>query len=95
MFAAGSLMGGLFFGGLWFTVKKSISSKNPALRIFISFILRMGMALLGFYYMAQFGWQAMLLGLFGFTAARFIVTYFTERYDKKQNWLNKKTTYET
>ena len=85
--AAGFLLGALFFGGLWFTVKKSVSAKNPAWLIFGSMIFRMAMALSGFYYLSQFGCQAMLLGLLGFIAARFMVMYFTKKYDEKQNLL--------
>lgn len=85
--AAGFVLGALFFGGLWFTVKKSVSAKNPAWWIFGSLIVRMAIALLGFYYMSQFGWQAMLLGLFGFITARFMVMFFTKKYDNKENLL--------
>ena len=29
--AAGLLLGAIFFGGLWFTVRKGVSSQRPAL----------------------------------------------------------------
>lgn len=88
IFAEGFVLGVLFFGGLWFTVKKSVSARNPIWWIFGSFIVRTGIVLSGFYYMAQFGWQAMLLGLLGLIMARFIIMHFTKRYDAKQNLSN-------
>ena len=36
-FIAGLALGTLFFGGLWFTVKKAVTAKIPALWIFTSF----------------------------------------------------------
>lgn len=90
---AGFVLGVLFFAGLWFTVKKSVSAKNPILWILGSFIVRMGFVLPGFYHMAQFGWHAMFLGLFGLILARFIIKYFIRNYDAKQNILNKKENY--
>ncbi len=33
---AGLMLGTLFFGGLWFTVKKAVDSKKPAIWFFVS-----------------------------------------------------------
>ena len=46
---AGLLLGAIFFGGLWWTVQKGVSAKNPALWFFGSLLLRMSIALAGFY----------------------------------------------
>ena len=46
--AAGLLLGAIFFGGLWFTVRKGVSSQRPALWFFFSLLLRMSVALAGF-----------------------------------------------
>ena len=46
--AAGLLLGAIFFGGLWFTVRKGVSSQRPALWFFFSLMLRMSVALAGF-----------------------------------------------
>ena len=50
--AAGVLLGAIFFGGLWWTVRKGVSSKQPALWFFGSLLLRMSIALAGFYFVA-------------------------------------------
>ena len=42
---AGLLLGAIFFGGLWWTVRKGISSKQPALWFLGSLLLRMSIAL--------------------------------------------------
>ena len=48
--AAGLLLGAIFFGGLWWTVSKGVSSERPALWFFGSMLLRMSIALAGFYF---------------------------------------------
>lgn len=37
----GVLLGGMFYGGLWWTVRKGVSSQRPALWFFGSLLLRM------------------------------------------------------
>ena len=49
-FAAGLLLGALFFGGLWWTVIKGVRSQRPALWFFGSLILRLSITLEGFYF---------------------------------------------
>lgn len=83
-FIAGMTLGMFFFGGLWFTVKKAITTKIPAIWFFISFFLRVGVVLIGFYYISPGGWQGLIFSLIGFIIARFIVTYLTKSIDKKQ-----------
>jgi len=48
----GLLLGAIFFGGLWWTVRKGFSSKQPALWFFGSLLLRTSIALAGFYFIA-------------------------------------------
>src|ERR1035437_9828967 len=71
---AGLLLGAIFFGGLWWTVRKGVSSKQPALWFFGSLLLRMSIALAGFYFVGRGHWERLLLCLLGFVMARFIVT---------------------
>lgn len=70
----GVLLGAIFFGGLWWTVQKGVSSKRPALWFFGSMLLRTSIALLGFYFIARNHWQNLLMCLVGFVIARLIVT---------------------
>ena len=84
VFTVGLLLGILFFGGLWFTVKKALASKKPALWFVGSFILRLGITLLGFYYITMADWRRLLLCLFGFLIARFMVMRYTKHKDETQ-----------
>jgi len=88
-FVAGITLGIVFFGGLWFTVKKAVVAKIPALWIFISFILRISITLLGFYVVGADNWRHLLLCLLGFISARFMVIHFTKALDAKQMHMDK------
>lgn len=72
--AAGILLGVMFFGGLWWTVRKGVASRRPALWFFGSLVLRMSLALAGFYFVSGGHWERLLVCLLGFVAARLAVT---------------------
>jgi F1F0 ATPase subunit 2 len=73
----GLLLGVMFFGGLWWTVRKCVTSKRPTLWLLSSLLLRTSTAMIGFYMVADGHWQRMLLCLLGFLMARHIVTRLT------------------
>ena len=81
--AAGVGLGAVFFGGLWWTVRKGVSSKQPALWFFGSLLLRMSIALAGFYFVSGGHWERLLLCLLGFVVARFIVTRLTSNLETR------------
>jgi len=72
--AAGVVIGAIFFGGLWWTVRKGVSSRFPVLWFFGSLLLRTSMAVAGFYLVSGGRWERLLVCLSGFVMARFIVT---------------------
>ncbi len=72
---AGCLLGALFFGGLWWTIRKGVASRRPALWFFGSLLLRMSITLIGFYFVGRGHWERLLLCLLGFVMARLIVTW--------------------
>jgi F1F0 ATPase subunit 2 len=74
---AGMLLGAMFFGGLWWTVRKGVSSTCPALWFFSSLLLRTSLTLAGFYVISNGHWEKLLVCLLGFTMARPIVTRLT------------------
>lgn len=74
---AGLLLGAIFFGGLWWTVRKGISAKQPALWFFGSLVVRMGIVLPGFYFVGHGHWERLVVCLLGFVIARFMVTRLT------------------
>ena len=71
---AGVLLGAIFFGGLWWTVRRSLSSKQPALWLLGSFLLRTSLILTGFYFVAGGYWARLSACLLGFVAGRLLVT---------------------
>jgi F1F0 ATPase subunit 2 len=71
---AGFALGIFFFGGLWWSVRKGLASKWPALWFFASLIVRMSATLAGFYMIADSHWQRWLLSLAGFLIARLLVS---------------------
>ena len=73
----GVLLGAMFFGGLWWTVRKGLSSRQPALWFLGSLLLRTSVALAGFYFIARGHWERLLVCLFGFIIARLIVMRLT------------------
>ena len=74
---AGVLLGAIFFGGLWWTIRRGVSSKQPAALFFFSLLLRTGIALAGFYFVARGDWRRVLSCLVGFILARILVTWLT------------------
>jgi len=74
---AGLLLGAFFFGGLWWTVIKGVSSERPALWFFGSMLLRTSVTLAGFYFVGRQDWQRWLLCLVGFVMARLVVKWLT------------------
>ena len=75
--AAGAALGAIFFGGLWWTVRKVISSEQPALWFVGSLILRLGVAAVGFYFVAGGHWERLIACFLGFVMARMVVVRAT------------------
>lgn len=71
--AGGLLLGALFFGGLWWTVVRGMSSRRPALWFFGSSLLRTSITLAGFYFVGGSNWERWLLCLMAFVLARVLV----------------------
>lgn len=74
---AGLVLGGFYFGGLWWTVIKGLSSPAPALWFLSSLMLRMGVTMAGFYFAGGDHWTRWLVCLSGFIVARLVVKALT------------------
>lgn len=70
---AGAALGLLFFGGLWWTVRRAASSPRPALWFGPSLLLRTALVAGGFYLAGDGAWPRLLACLAGFVLARFAV----------------------
>ena len=78
--AAGGLgifLGTLFFGGLWWTVRRGVSSRQPALWFVVSLMVRTCVTLAGFYFVSGGRWERALACLLGFVMGSVLVTTVT------------------
>ena len=82
---AGLMLGAIFFGGLWWTVNKGVSSQQPALWFLGSFLVRMSITLTGFYFIGRGNWERLLVCLLGFLTARVLVTWMTRSSGAERN----------
>jgi F1F0 ATPase subunit 2 len=80
---AGLVLGVVFFGGLWWTVNRSMVSPQPALLILGSFMLRSVVALGGFYVALQGGWQSLVACMGGFLVSRALLTRIIGKHPAK------------
>ena len=83
-FVMGVLLGTFFYGGLWWTIQKGVSSKQPALLFTGSLAVRTIVALAGFYFVSRGNWRRLLGCLVGFVIARILVTWFTRIHIEKR-----------
>ena len=68
--AVGAVLGAFYFGGLWITVRRVAIAGQPALLLFLSFLLRAGVVLLGFYFVMDGRWERLVACMAGFLLAR-------------------------
>lgn len=81
-FIAGLALGIVFFGGLWLTVHKAMSSKRPAIWFIASLLIRSALVIGGLYFATGQQWQRILVSLAGFILSRVLVFYVTKRLDR-------------
>ena len=74
---AGGVLGAIFFGGLWWTIRRGVSAQQPALWFLGSLMARMGVALAGFYVVSGGHWERLVACLLGFVTARLVVMRLT------------------
>ncbi|MEO7410971.1 MAG: ATP synthase subunit I [Sphingomicrobium sp.] len=77
--AAGSLLGLLFFGGLWWTLRRALASPRPALWVGGSLLLRIVAVAAGFMVVAAGDWRRMVSCVLGFWVARWLIIRLTAR----------------
>jgi F1F0 ATPase subunit 2 len=75
--AIGIFLGALFFGGLWWTVRRGLTAANPALWFGVSALARMAMTLSCLYFVARAGWPSLVACLCGLLIARVAATRLT------------------
>lgn len=75
--AAGLGLGLVYFGGLWWTVRRLPTWQRPALVFLISFAVRMGVALVGLLLLVRAGMPYLMTGLVTMVLVR---VYLTRRF---------------
>jgi len=73
-FIWGVLLGFFYFGGLWMTLKHIPRSKKPKSWLFLSFIVRISLILVGFWAIVRSNPVAFMLTFLAFFITRFILT---------------------
>jgi F1F0 ATPase subunit 2 len=81
---AGGVLGAIFFGGLWWTIRRGVSSQQPALWFLGSLLARMSVALAGFYFVSGGNWERLVACLVGFVTVRLVVTRLTRSKGEQQ-----------
>lgn len=90
---AGFLLGAFFFGGLWWTVQKGLSSRRPELWFLGSMLLRTVTAVIGFYLASGGHWDRLLICLLGFFVMRQAVIRLTRLPEEDLNQLTKEASH--
>ena len=71
--AIGAALGAFYFGGLWMTVRDLHAAARPALLLLGSFLVRAGVVLVVFYFVANGRWERFAALIAGFLLARTLV----------------------
>ena len=83
-FAVGLVLGAVFFGGLWWTIRTMLTSPHAALLLVFSAVVRVSIVVTGFYFSSNGQWQRLLACLVGFIIARLAVTWLTRLKQKEE-----------
>jgi len=79
---AGVALGIAYFAGLWWTVRRAVSSRRPAAWFAASFAVRAVLAGAVFWVVAGNGAAALLLSLAGFILVRVVATRVAGRHGR-------------
>jgi len=72
--AAGAALGCAFYGGLWVTVRRLVTTRHPIAITMGSFFLRTALAVAGFLWIANGRFENALACLVGFAVGRLVVS---------------------
>ncbi|HWL09570.1 MAG TPA: ATP synthase subunit I [Planctomicrobium sp.] len=71
---AGLLLGLIYFGGLWLTIRQLSNARRPVVLFLVSLVLRSAIAVTGFYLVMGNHWERAIACLVGFIIVRLILT---------------------
>ncbi len=78
----GAVAGGVFFGGLWWTVRKGLSARNPALLFLASYVVRTVVVGTVFFILFRNDWDRLGAAMLGFLVARVVVIRWCARAEE-------------
>jgi F1F0 ATPase subunit 2 len=87
-FLAGIFAGGLYFGGLWYTVRQLSTARQPALLLLGSFALRLALLLGAIYLLASVHWSNLFSAMAGVLLARTLLIRRWGPGDGEQSTIN-------
>ncbi|MCA9838570.1 MAG: ATP synthase subunit I [Trueperaceae bacterium] len=93
IFLAGMALGGFYFAGLWLTVTFVLGRPKLAPLVILSFSLRTGFTVLGFYLLMGTSWLRVVVALLGFLLARVLLSQQLVQVQKRTSSLG--ASYET
>jgi len=70
----GTGLGGIYFGGLWWTVNRLMTAKNPALIALGSMVVRTAVTMAGLYYVSDGRWLRIVAAMVGFIGMRVVLS---------------------
>lgn len=73
VFLGGLVLGLIFYGGLWLTVRRVLTAQQPALLTVSSFVIRTGLTLLGLYWISDGRVDRIAVAMIGFLLMRAIL----------------------
>lgn len=82
-FFGGIILGGIFFGGLQWTVMRMNTVKHPAVLLFASLVIRMGLLLPGLFLLKDGGYWNLPFALFGIISVRLVLVAKTKQDVKR------------
>jgi F1F0 ATPase subunit 2 len=69
----GVALGGIYFGGLWWTVNRLMTAKNPAPIVLLSMGVRCAITIAGLYYLSDGRWLRIVVAMVGFIGVRIVL----------------------
>ena len=71
---AGIGLGGVYFGGLWWTVNRLMTAKNPVLIAPVSLLVRAAVTVAGLYYVSDGSWLRLVVAMAGFIGVKVVIS---------------------
>jgi len=73
VFLAGALLGLFYFVGLWFTLRSIHTVRQPGLLLLFSYVVRVAVVMLAFYFIMAGDWKRIIVCLVGFLVMRYFM----------------------